>query len=92
MRKICLLLFALFVGTTAAEAQKQFSLVLNAPFCIYAEPIHQDLKPEPVPMCMLPKGTAVTVLGHSWHKEFLQVTLGDGNCPLRGEDLQQIRR
>ena len=79
MRKICLLLFALLAGMTSAEAQKQFSLVLNAPFCIYAEPIHQDLKPEPVPICMLPKGTSVTVLGHSWHKEFLQVTLGDGS-------------
>ncbi len=79
MRKTLFLLLMFLVSITSAEAQKQFSLVLNAPFCIYAEPIHKDLKPEPVPICMLPKGTSVTVLGHSWHKDFLQVTLGDGS-------------
>lgn len=81
MRKILLLIITFFLGICSVEAQKQFKLVLNAPFCIYAEPTPKELTSltEPVPMCMLPKGTQVTVLGHSWKKEFLQVTLDDGS-------------
>lgn len=81
MRKTLLLILVLLLGIGSAEAQKQFKLVLNAPFCIYAEPTPKELisRAEPVPTCMLPKGTPVTVLGHSWQKEFLQVTLDDGS-------------
>lgn len=80
MRKSLLLLVALLVGICSAEAQKQFSLLINAPFCIYAEPHAKEITPPaPVPMCMLPKGTPVTVLGHSWQKDFVQVTLNDGS-------------
>ena len=80
MRKSLLLLVALLVGICSAEAQKQFSLLINAPFCIYAEPHAKEITPPvPVPMCLLPKGTPVTVLGHSWQKNFVQVTLSDGS-------------
>lgn len=79
MRKTLLLILVFLFGVVSAEAQKQFSLVLDAPFCIYAEPSHEDIKSDPIPMCMLPKGTPVTVLGHSWDQYFLQVTLSDGS-------------
>ena len=80
MRRTLCILLALFVGLVSAEAQQRFTTLINAPFCIYAEPGHEKIvPPRPVPMCMLPKGTPVTVLGHSWWKHFVQVTLNDGS-------------
>ena len=63
----------------SAIAQVSMRLVIDAPFCLYAEEGHSDIKTEPIASCMLPKGTTVEVLGRSWDYHFVQVSLSDGS-------------
>ena len=63
----------------SAMAQVSMRLVIDAPFCLYAEEGHSDIKTEPIASCMLPKGTTVEVLGRSWDYHFVQVSLSDGS-------------
>ena len=76
---VSLLILALSLMSLTAKAQVSLRLVVDAPFCLYAEEPYKEMMCDPVTYCTLPKGTMVEILGHSWRNHFVQVSLSDGS-------------